>query len=134
MKSGIFCRKQSKSLFRISLEQAFSLFDLLFSYFIIFFKSGYSSEYFIICVVNYRLSKIITCRIISYHVFFQMLMKRKNLDRHIMDVWILIQLMINHQKWEFDFSKNIKITNVTRNLYQKKFSSSFFSNKFFYYI
>ena len=67
---------------------------------------------------------------ISYHVFFQMLMKRKNLDRHIMDVWILIQLMINHQKWEFDFSKNIKITNVTRNVSKKKFSSFFLPTSF----
>ena len=64
---------------------------------------------------------------ISYHVFFQMLMKRKNLDMHIMDVWILIQLMINDQKWEFDFSKKMKITNVTRNVSKKKIFSAFSS-------
>jgi hypothetical protein len=32
------------------------------------------------------------------HMFFQMLMKRKNSDRHIMDVSIFMELMNHHHK------------------------------------
>ena len=63
---------------------------------------------------------------ISCHVLFQMLIKRKNSDSHVMDVSIFMKLMIHHPKSEFDFFKNMKITSVRRNVCEKKFSSSFF--------
>ena len=63
---------------------------------------------------------------ISCHMLFQMLIKRKNSDRHIMDVSIFMKLMIHHPKSEFYFFLNVKITSVRRNVGKKKFSSSFF--------
>ena len=71
---------------------------------------------------------------ISCHVLFQMLIKRKNSDSHVMDVSIFMKLMIHHPKSEFDFFKNMKITSVRRNVCEKKFSSSSFQQVLLLYL
>ena len=109
-------KQNSPNLNCLQSRRVFS--DSSLTFLIIIFKSSLSelniqimmivaTMIIIWIIIFYSLKLDISC-----HVLFQMLIKRKNSDRHIMDVSIFMKLMNHYHKWEFDFLKNIKITNV----------------------
>ena len=87
-------------------------------------------------VFNFRIFSKDTNVDRSHPVLFEMPIKIKNSHRHVMHLSIFIPVLKNLLKSEFVFFQICVFTNVTRNHSKKKCvsSSSFFSNKFCYYI